>query len=89
MILQFCLHLTQKNTRTHAYLFYFLLWGSFLNSHGLFNGQVEDSTAGDYFFYPLTGTEHGSQPSLTTRDRELVSVLEVRIESGDLNPETS
>ena len=38
------------------------------------------------FFYPLTGTEHGSQPSLTTRDRELVSVLEVRIEPGDLNP---
>ena len=34
----------------------------------------------------LTGTEHGSQPSLTTRDRELVSVLEVRIEPGDLNP---
>ena len=38
------------------------------------------------FFYPLTGTELGSQPSLTTRDRELVSVLEVRIEPGDLNP---
>ena len=28
------------------------------------------------FFYPLTGAEHGSQPSLTFRDRELVSVLE-------------
>ena len=52
----------------------------------LFKGQVEDSTAGDYLFYPLTGTELGSQPSLTTRDRELVSVLEVRIEPGDLNP---
>ena len=38
------------------------------------------------FFYPLTGTEHGSQPALTTRDRELVSVLEVRIEPRDLNP---
>ena len=38
------------------------------------------------FFCPLTGTEHGSQPTLTTRDRELVSVLEVRIEPGDLNP---
>ena len=38
------------------------------------------------FFYPLTGTELGSQPSLTTRDRELVSVLEVRIEPEDLNP---
>ena len=43
----------------------------------------QDFTLGDYFFYPLTGTEHGSQPSLTTRDRELVSVLEVRIEPGD------
>ena len=52
----------------------------------LFNGQVEDSTEGDYFFYPLTGTEHGSQPSVTTHDRELVSVLEVRIEHGYLNP---
>ena len=49
-------------------------------------GQVEDSTAGDYFFYPLAGTELGSQPSLTARDRELVSVLEVRIEPEDLNP---
>ena len=35
------------------------------------------------FFHPLNGTEHGSPPSLTTRDRELVSVLEVRIEPGD------
>ena len=39
-----------------------------------------------FFTYLTNGTEHGSQPSLTTRDRELVSVLEVRIESGDLNP---
>ena len=52
----------------------------------LLNGQVEDSTAGDYFFYPFAGTELGSHPSLTARDRELVSVLEVRIEPGDLNP---
>ena len=37
------------------------------------------------FFYPLNGTEHVFQPSLTTHDRELVSVLEVRIEPGDLN----
>ena len=36
-------------------------------------------------FYPLTCTEHGSQPFLTTRDRELVSALEVRIKPGDLN----
>ena len=38
------------------------------------------------FHYPLTGTEHGFQPSLTIRDREVVSVLEVKIEPGDLNP---
>ena len=38
------------------------------------------------FFYPLNGSERGSHPSLTTRDRKLVSVLEVRIELGDLNP---
>ena len=31
------------------------------------------------FFYPLTGTELGSQPSLTTRDRELVSVVKQTI----------
>ena len=47
--------------------------------------QVEDSTAGDYFVYQFTGTEHGSQPSLATCDRELVSVLEARIEPRDLN----
>ena len=33
----------------------------------------------------LNGIENGSPPSLTTPDRELVSVLEVRIEPGDLN----
>ena len=32
--------------------------------------------------------ERGSQPFLTTCDRELVSVLEVRIEPRDLNPRT-
>ena len=37
-------------------------------------------------FHPLNGTEHWSPPSLTTRDWELVSILEVRIEPGDLNP---
>ena len=54
---------------------------SFFADLPLFNGQVEDSTAED-FFHPLNGTEHGSHPSLTTRDRDLVSVLEVRIEAG-------
>ena len=48
-------------------------------------GQVEDSTVWDLFLYPPNGTENGSPPSLTTRDRELVSVVEVRIEPGDLN----
>ena len=38
------------------------------------------------FFHPLNGSGHGSHPSLTARDREPVSVLEVRIEPGDLNP---
>ena len=67
---------------------FLFVFGLFSEQLWLFDGQVEDSTAGDYFFYPLTGTEHGSQPSLTTRDRELVSVVEVRIEPGDLNPRT-
>ena len=61
------------------------VFGKFSEHLWLFNGQAEDSTVGDYFFYPLRGTEHRSQPSLTTRNRELVSVLEVRIEPGDLN----
>ena len=65
---------------------FFFGGGSFSERLWLFNGQVEDATAGNYFFYPFTVTEHGSQPSLTTRDRELVSVLEVKIEPGDLNP---
>ena len=38
------------------------------------------------FFYPLTSTEHWSQPSLTTHDKELISILEVRIDPWDLNP---
>ena len=46
---------------------------------------MEDSTARD-FFYPLNGTEHGSQQPLTTCDRELVSVLGFRIKPDDLIP---
>ena len=38
------------------------------------------------FFFQLNGTENVSPPSPTTRDRELVSAPEVRIEPGDLNP---
>ena len=48
----------------------------------MFNGQVEDSTVVNYFFHALNGTEHRSPTFLTTRDRELVSVLEVRIDYG-------
>ena len=39
------------------------------------------------FVNPLSGTEHGSPPSLTTRDRELVAVLEES--SPVFEPETS
>ena len=64
---------------------FIIVLGKFSGQLWLFNDQVEDSTAGA-FFYPLNGTEHGSQPSLTTRDRDLVSVLEVIIEPRwDLN----
>ena len=57
-------------------LFYFFVFAfvQFSEQLWLSNFQVEDSTARFYFFYPLTGTEHGPQPFLTTRDRELVSV---------------
>ena len=63
----------------------FLFLGGFLN---ICTCSTAKSTTPlqETLFYPLNGTEHGSQPSLTTRDRELVSVLEGRIEPGDLNP---
>ena len=64
--------------------FFVFIFEWFSEQLWLFNGQVEDSTAAD-FFYPLNGTEQGSQPSVTTRDRELVSVLKVRIKPGDVN----
>ena len=38
------------------------------------------------FFLPTYRYRAWVQPSLTARDRELVSALEVRIEPGDLNP---
>ena len=38
-------------------------------------------------FHPLNSTEHGSPPSLTTRDRKLVTVLEES--SSEFEPETS
>lgn len=41
----------------------------------LSNFKVEDSTDGE-FFHPINGSEHGFPPSLTTRERELVFVLE-------------
>ena len=58
---------------------------SFLNSCGRSTAKSMTPPQ-ETFFYPLNGSERGSHPSLTTRDRELVSVLEVRIEHGDLNP---
>ena len=52
----------------------------------LFKGQVEDFIV-ETFFHILNGTGRGSPPSMTTTCyRELVSVLEVRIEPGDLYP---
>ena len=66
-------------------LFCFCLFlGSFLNSCGCSTAKSK-TPPHETFFPPLNSTEHGSQKSLTTRDRELVSVLEVRIEPGDLN----
>ena len=65
--------------------FLFCFFGSFLNSCGCSTAKSKTPPQ-ETFFCPLNGTQNGSQPSLTTRDRELVSVLEVRIEPGDLNP---
>ena len=70
----------------YYYYFFFFILVQFSELWWLFNGQVEDSTVEDLFFYPLNGTEHGSAPSLTTHDRELISVPEVRMVPGDLNP---
>ena len=53
--------------------------GSFLDSCGCSTAKSKTPPQ-ETFFYQLTGTEHVSQSSLTTRDRELVSVLDVRIE---------
>ena len=62
----------------------FLFLCSFQNNYDC--STAKSKTPGhEAFFYILNGAEHGSQPSLTTRDRELVSVLEVRIEHGYLN----
>ena len=69
-----------------CFAFVFVLFlGSFLNSCGCSTAKSKTPRQETYF-YPLNSTEHWSQPSLTTRDRELVSVVEVRIEPGDLNP---
>ena len=66
--------------------FVFVLFlGSFLNSCGCSMAKSKTPPL-RLFCYALTGTEHGAQPSLTCHDLELVSVLEIRIEPGDLNP---
>ena len=48
----------------------------------LLYGQVGDSIDGD-FLHLINDAEHTFPPLLTTRDRELVSVLESRAEPGD------
>ena len=63
-----------------SYLFLFL-W-NFLNSCGCSTAKSKTPLQ-ETFFYQLNGSERGSQPS---HDRELVSVREVKIEPGDLNP---
>ena len=67
------------------FFIYFLFFGSFWNSCGCSTEKFKTLPQETIFFYPLAGTELGSQPSLTACDRELVSVLGVRIENGDLN----
>ena len=71
--------------KSYTFLVLFWLCVGFLNSCGCSTTKSKTPPQ-ETIFSPLTGTEYGSQPSLTTRDRELVSVLEVRIEPGDLNP---
>ena len=68
------LMLLAKIECAHMFVFCFFAFVLFSEQLWLFKSQVEDSTVRD-FFYPLNGTENGSQPSLTTLDRELVSVL--------------
>ena len=66
----------------HMFLFLFLC--SFLNGCGCSTAKPMTPPR-ETFFHLINASEHGSYPSLTTRDRELVSVLEVRIEPEDLN----
>ena len=73
----------QLVTRYQLFCFWFL--GNFLNSCGCSAAKSKTPPQETIFLYPLASTELGSQPSLTARDRELVSVLEVRIKPGDLN----
>ena len=67
-----------------CYLVLFLFLCHFLNSCGC--STSKSMTPQETFFHPLNCTKYGSHPSLTTRDKELVSVLELRDEPGDLNP---
>ena len=78
--------MTSRLNNEFTFVFCLVLFlDSFLNSCGCSTAKSKTRPK-ETIFYPLTGTEYGSQPFLTTRDRELVSVLEVRIEPGDLNP---
>ena len=51
------------------YIYTYFLGGSFLNSCGCSTAKSKTPPQ-ETFFYPLNGTEHGSQPPLTTRDGE-------------------
>ena len=67
------------------YFFVCLFLGNFLNSCGCSAAKSKTPPHETIFFTHLP-VQSLSQLSLTARDRELVSVLEIRIEPGDLNP---
>ena len=85
VVKKFLRHRISTTSYFTAVGFLFCFVGSFLNSCGCSMAKSKTPPQ-ETIFYPLTGTDLGSQPSLTARDRDLVSVLEVRIEPGDLDP---
>ena len=62
---------------------FFCFWGCFLNSCGCSTAKSKTPSQETIFFTHLPVPRFCS---LTTSERELVSVLEVSIEPGDLNP---
>ena len=79
IFLPFIYHFIVNTNYCKIYLTFFLF----------FFGQFSEQLWLFTFFFRLNGTEHGSQSSLTTRDRELVSVLKVRNRARGFDPETS